>query len=84
VENARSGHTIIVMGVAGTGKSTLKSTLSSALAQRMGAQFLDTDDFHLLRKVEKTRAGEPLSDVDRALWLDVFNQMLRNVRMHGK
>lgn len=57
---------VVVMGVSGTGKSTV----SQALADRYGFTFLDADDFHPPENVAKMRAGIPLSDADRSPWLD--------------
>lgn len=54
------------MGVSGSGKSTV----GRALAERLGATFLDADDFHPAANIRKMRAGIPLDDADRAPWLD--------------
>jgi gluconokinase len=56
---------ILVMGVSGVGKSTI----GYALAQQLGWQFVDADDFHPAANVAKMRAGIPLTDADRAPWL---------------
>jgi gluconokinase len=56
---------LVVMGVAGSGKTTLGCLLADAL----GATFLDGDDFHPPANVEKMRAGLPLDDADRDGWL---------------
>ena len=63
---------LIVMGVAGAGKSTV----AAALAERLCADYLDADDFHPPDNVAKMRRGEPLSDADRAPWLDVLHEVL--------
>ena len=63
---------IIVMGVAGSGKSTV----GKALAQSIGASFIDGDDFHPPENVEKMRNGTPLTDADRAGWLDTLAAQL--------
>ena len=57
---------IVVMGVAGCGKSTV----GADLAGRLGARFLDGDDFHPPENVAKMSAGTPLTDADRWPWLD--------------
>ena len=57
--------TLIVMGVAGAGKTTL----ARALAERLGWAFLDADTLHPPANVEKMRSGVPLDDADRAPWL---------------
>jgi len=56
---------LIVMGVAGAGKTTL----GRALAERLGWVFLDADVLHPAANVAKMRAGVPLDDADRAPWL---------------
>lgn len=57
---------IVVMGVSGSGKSTV----ASALAGRLDRACLDADDLHPVVNVDKMARGEPLTDVDRAPWLD--------------
>lgn len=57
---------IIVMGVSGSGKSTI----GQALARRLHAPFLDGDGYHPPANVEKMRAGIPLEDADRWPWLE--------------
>jgi gluconokinase len=56
---------IVVMGVAGSGKTTHGRALASAL----GWDFADADDFHPPANVAKMSAGSPLTDADRAPWL---------------
>lgn len=56
---------IVVGGVSGSGKSTV----GSALADRLGVPFEDGDDLHPAANVEKMRAGVPLTDADRQPWL---------------
>ena len=58
-------HRIVVMGVAGCGKSAL----GGRLAQVMGCTLTEGDDFHLPASVEKMRQGIPLDDADREPWL---------------
>ncbi|HEU5159108.1 MAG TPA: gluconokinase [Streptosporangiaceae bacterium] len=53
------------MGVSGSGKTTV----GRLLADRLGWEFADADDFHSAANVAKMRAGTPLSDADRAAWL---------------
>lgn len=57
---------LVVMGVAGAGKTTL----GQALAARLGWLFQDGDDLHPAANVAKMRAGVPLDDADRMPWLD--------------
>lgn len=63
---------IIVMGVSGCGKTTL----ASALANRLSARWLDADDFHPASNIAKMRAGTPLTDEDRRPWLAALNAEL--------
>lgn len=63
----------VVMGICGCGKSSV----ASALAQDLGIEMLDADDFHPPANVAKMRAGIALDDSDRAGWLDTLNAELR-------
>jgi gluconokinase len=56
---------VIVMGVVGAGKTTI----GRLLAEQLGWQFADADDFHPASNVEKIRRGIPLNDEDRWPWL---------------
>lgn len=63
---------VVLMGVSGTGKSTV----GRALAAATGWQFADADDFHSEANKAKMRAGIPLNDADRAPWLrDLHDQV---------
>lgn len=64
---------LIVMGVAGSGKSTV----GRLLADRLGWPFFDGDDFHPAGNVEKMRRGIPLSDADRLPWLERLAELIR-------
>lgn len=55
----------VVMGAAGSGKSTV----GAALAERLGCRFVDADDHHDRQSIEKMRAHLPLTDEDRRPWL---------------
>jgi adenylylsulfate kinase-like enzyme len=56
---------VILMGVAGSGKTTI----GGVLAKETGWPFIDGDDFHSAAAVAKMRAGVPLTDADRVTWL---------------
>jgi gluconokinase len=56
---------VVVMGVAGSGKSTV----AAELAARSGAPFIEGDDYHSVSNLEKMAAGIPLTDDDRRPWL---------------
>lgn len=56
---------LVVMGPAGTGKSTV----AALLASRLGWDFQEGDDLHPAENVAKMAAGHPLDDADRAPWL---------------
>ncbi len=64
---------VVVMGVSGSGKSTVGEWLAGAL----GVPFADADDFHPAHNIEKMSAGVPLDDADRAPWLDALADWLR-------
>jgi len=60
------------MGVAGSGKSTL----GKPLAQKLGWDFFDADEYHSAENIAKMTAGVPLTDSDRIPWLAALNQQL--------
>ena len=64
---------IVVMGVAGSGKSTV----GQALATRLGATFVEGDQLHPAGNVAKMAAGTPLTDEDRWPWLAAVRRALR-------
>lgn len=63
---------VVVMGVAGCGKSSL----GVALAGRLGFELIEGDDHHSPANREKMRQGVPLTDADRAGWLAVLGTLL--------
>jgi gluconokinase len=63
---------IVVMGVSGSGKSTV----GAALAQRLRVPFADGDDFHPAANIAKMTAGQPLDDDDRSPWLERIGDWL--------
>ncbi|WP_137920018.1 gluconokinase [Hydrogenophaga sp. 2FB] len=73
--NIRPENTsLVVMGVAGCGKSSL----GQLCAQALGLPLLEGDDFHAPSNVAKMRSGIALSDDDRAAWLDTLAEQLRS------
>ena len=62
----------VVMGVSGSGKTTV----GERLAERLGWSFLDADDFHPEANVEKMSRGESLNDSDRAPWLARLREVI--------
>ena len=65
---------IVVMGVSGSGKTTV----GRALAGYLGWMFEDADAWHSPANIAKMRAGTPLSDADRKSWLMALNRSLRS------
>ncbi|MFI9829982.1 gluconokinase [Streptomyces sp. NPDC051913] len=61
-------HVVVVMGVAGTGKTTI----GPLLAARLGVPYAEGDDFHPSANIAKMSAGTPLTDDDRWPWLDAI------------
>lgn len=64
---------IVVMGVAGTGKTTVGPLVAEAL----GVPYAEGDDFHPAANIAKMSAGTPLDDTDRAPWLDAIGDWAR-------
>ena len=63
---------IIVMGVSGCGKSSV----GKLLAEKLGWDFYDADDFHPSINVKKMADGIPLDDSDRAPWLASLHELI--------
>ncbi|SIS97124.1 gluconate kinase, SKI family [Roseivivax lentus] len=64
---------VLVMGVCGTGKSSV----ASRLADRLGTQFIEADSYHSASAVARMSRGEPLTDADRWSWLDRIAEAAR-------
>lgn len=64
---------VIVMGVSGSGKTTV----GIALARRLGWAFEDADAHHTPDNIEKMQAGIPLTDLDRQPWLTALAALVR-------
>lgn len=71
---------VVIAGVSSVGKTTV----GVDLARRIGARFLDADDFHPPANVRKMASGVPLTDEDRWPWLARLNQELRAASARGE
>ena len=71
---------LIVMGVSGSGKSTV----AELLGKRLGWRFEDGDSFHPASNVAKTKAGHPLTDEDRWPWLNAIADEIARVCGRGE
>jgi len=71
---------LIVMGVSGTGKTTL----GRALAQRLGWAFVEGDEHHPPANVAKMARGEPLDDADRRPWLESLHRIMASYAAAGR
>ncbi|RKH11660.1 gluconokinase [Corallococcus sp. CA047B] len=71
---------VIVMGVSGTGKSTV----GRALADRLGWTFEDADDLHSAENRRKMASGTPLTDADRQPWLVLLRARLEKALAHDE
>jgi 6-phosphogluconate dehydrogenase len=70
---------IIIMGVSGSGKSTI----GLALAKRLGMTFQDADNYHPQRNIRKMAKGIPLDDADRKEWLQTVSGHFRTWHRQG-
>ncbi|WP_244462112.1 NADP-dependent phosphogluconate dehydrogenase [Wocania ichthyoenteri] len=64
---------IFIMGVSGSGKSTI----GKLLAQELNIPFFDGDDFHSKNNIKKMANGQPLNDEDRQDWLEALNDLAK-------
>ena len=71
---------VVVMGVSGSGKSTVAALLAAAL----GCHFREGDDLHPRENVEKMRSGTPLTDADRMPWLRKIADEIDGWRARGE
>jgi gluconokinase len=78
--NSAKIQVLVIMGVAGSGKTTIGTLLS----YRLGWQFADADDFHPPENVSKMKSGNALTDEDREPWLEALSNAIKNWLSHGK
>ncbi len=71
---------IVLMGVSGSGKSTI----GAALSQKLGWPYADADEFHPAANVAKMSAGQPLTDEDRWPWLAAIAAHIDIARAEGR
>ncbi len=71
---------VVVMGVSGSGKTTVAALLAAAL----GCQFQEGDDLHPRENVEKMHGGTPLTDADRMGWLHKIAEEIDGWRARGE
>jgi carbohydrate kinase (thermoresistant glucokinase family) len=76
----KTGCALVVMGVSGSGKTTV----AALLAKGLGWPFVEGDRLHPPANVEKMRQGIPLTDADRAPWLDRIGEALKSWAAEGR
>ena len=69
-----NGSALVVMGVSGSGKTTV----AERLAKQLNWPFMEGDRLHPPANVEKMRQGIPLTDADRGPWLDRIGEELKS------
>ena len=70
---------IVVMGVSGSGKSTVGDLIAEALS----VPFVDGDSLHPMSNISKLCDGEPLTDADKWPWLAIVGETLADAEQHG-
>lgn len=78
-EAASALNALVVMGVSGSGKTTI----AAMLAGRLGWPYRDADDFHPAANIAKMSSGQPLDDADRAPWLAAIAAWIDAQRANG-
>jgi gluconokinase len=71
---------VLLMGVSGSGKTTI----GKLLAERLGTVFADADDYHSAANKAKMAGGNPLTDEDRAPWLETLHFLLLDWYSKGR
>jgi gluconokinase len=80
VGESGSVRAIVLMGVSGSGKSTV----GRLLAERLRAEFCDADSLHPPRNIERMTAGRPLRDIDRRPWLHAVGRVVASGGATGR
>ena len=80
MNDTKNGFALVVMGVSGSGKTTV----AALLAKQLGWPFMEGDRLHPPANVEKMRQGIPLTDADRVPWLDRIGKELKSWGAEGK
>lgn len=75
-----AGQCVILMGVSGTGKSTV----GEALARAIQAKFIDGDDLHPRQNISKMASGQALSDDDRLPWLGRISDVIFSIEQKNE
>ncbi|KZB82447.1 gluconokinase [Amycolatopsis regifaucium] len=70
---------IVVMGVSGSGKTTV----GTALAERLGVDYAEADTFHPKANIDKMSSGHPLNDEDRQPWLEAIAAWIADHQSSG-
>lgn len=71
---------VVVMGISGSGKTTI----ATALAERLGWTFAEADEFHPEANIAKMSAGTPLTDDDRWPWLEAMHDWMGGEARAGR
>ncbi len=79
-ESSRAGPVVVIMGVAGSGKSTV----GVRLAERLGVPFLEGDDAHSAEAKAQMAQGIPLTEAQRGPWLDRLHAELAAHAVDGR
>jgi len=80
VQQARRTYSIVVMGVSGSGKTTI----GQLLAERLNLSFNDGDKLHSAENIAIMSAGKALSDSDRLPWLRSVGELLQRASVQGE
>lgn len=78
-EGAPAPRHLVVMGVSGTGKTTV----AEALADGLGLRFIEGDSLHPPANIAKMSSGTPLDDDDRGPWLEILSALLASHHADG-